>query len=434
MLVLILVLAGAVSGEDAVQTPVSEMGRLTLEDCIEIATGENFSLALKREALIRSSATRLGAWSQLMPNASLRLSWSHSGDDTYNITGAGLTSGSDYYSAGFSVSQPLFAGGNNLLNLKSSTLGGKISETEVRRENAELIFNVKQAFYTVIGAGQTEENMLQALERTRDQWVFVAQRDSLDLADPTEVSQMKVTLAETELACLQARNSRRNSVEALLMLLSFPLGDSLTLVEETEEFIRPLPLDSYISSGLESSPLILSSKFSRENSELDRMSSWSGYLPSVNASYSYNWSGNDFPGSFSTIDDEANWNVGVSASWTLFAGTSRISSQRSTASGIRNAEISLKQARQLVESSIRGAYRRMEESSARIDLAEARLQDANLSVTLFGEKYRLGDSTLLELLQAELALRKAEAEKVSAIFDYRTALAELERWSGLKTE
>ena len=140
------------------------------------------------------------------------------------------------------------------------------------------------------------------------------------------------------------------------------------------------------------------------------------------------------PANFNEIGDEATWSAGISASWTLFSGTSRFSSLKSAYSDERQAYISMQQARQIVESTVRSAYRRMEEAASRINLSDYRVQNAILNATLFREKYELGDCTLLDVLQAELSLRQAENEKVSAVFDYRMSLAELELWSGIKTE
>lgn len=83
---------------------------------------------------------------------------------------------------------------------------------------------------------------------------------------------------------------------------------------------------------------------------------------------------------------------------------------------------------------MRKAFRDMEEASARRRLAEVRVEDAEFNATLFREKFAIGNCTVLELLQAELSLQNAYAEKVRAVFDFRMSLAELERLSGVEME
>lgn len=435
LLIFLLLMSLTAFAQTGIQNDQSgKMEALDLEECIQIALEKNYGLNIRQETVTKSAASRLGAWSRLMPSANLRYSWSHSGDDRYNFTETGFTVSNDHYSMGFSASQPLFAGGNNLLSLKTSILSYKSSEIEYTGEQENLIYDVKQAYYTAISAEQTLQNVEQSLERAREQWRFVAQRDTLGLADPTEVSQMRVTLAETELSLLQAQNARRQAMERLLTLLSMPMDISIQLIEPNLVSIDPPELDNLLQKAMEHNPQVKTAELAKYTARLAKFSSWSGYLPSVNASYSYNWSDNAMPEGFSEIWDDATWSFGVSASWSLFSGTSRIAGVRNANSGERSAELTLLQAKQAVETAVRLAYRNMQEASARINLADARVADAELNATLFREKFELGNSTILELLQAELSLQNALAENVKAVYDFRMAIAELERLSGIEMD
>ncbi len=407
---------------------------LELEECIDIALENNFGLLLRKENLTKSGASRLGAWSRLMPSANVRYSWSHSGQDRYNFTETGYTISNDHYSMGFSASQPIFAGGNNLLSLKTSYLNYRSAELDLTSEQSDLVYKIKQAFFAAISADQSMNNAARSFERINEQWRFVAQRDTLGLADPTEVSQMKVTLAENELSLLQAQNARRQSIENLLALLAVPLDTDVELIEPALLTPREKDIDYLLENAMKTNSQIRSAELSQQTAKLTKFSSWSDYLPSVNASYSYSWSDNSMPANFSQITDDATWSFGVSASWSLFTGTSRISSLISANSGERSAELGLLQAKQIVETSVRKAFRDMEEASARRRLAEVRVEDAEFNATLFREKFAIGNCTVLELLQAELSLQNAYAEKVRAVFDFRMSLAELERLSGVEME
>jgi len=427
---IILFISISIEAQTELQSSDREVVILSLDDFIQKVLETNYSLAIQRQSLAKTGASKLGAWSSFMPNASTRFSWSRSGEDRYNFDQSGFSVSRDYYSGGFSASQTLFAGGRNYFDLRNSMLSYRSAEESIDDKRAEIILSAKEAFYTAIGARQAEANAYRALERTRDQWALVAQRDTLGMADPTEVSQIKVSLAQTELALLQAINARKKSEESLLVLLSHPLGDSVELREPPETKIELEPLDYYIALALEKSPLVRAAELSLKQARLSRLSSWGDYLPGVSSSFNYSWGGSEFPGSLSELDDEASWSVGISASWTLVSGTSRISSIKYANYDVREKEIRLAEARQSVEILIRDAYRRSTEAFARIGLAEARLADAKLNFLLFDEKYKLGNCTLLELLQAELTLREAEDEKISAEFDYQTAVAELIRWTG----
>lgn len=365
-----------------------------------------------------------------MPSASARFSWSRSGEERYSYSESGLILDKDSYSSGISVSQTIFSGGRNYFDIKSSILSYHSSQLNFKNQRASVISSIKEAFYSVIMARQLTENARQSLERTKDQWALIAIRDTLGMADPTEVSQMKVSLAQTELELIQAENNYQQAKENLLALLGMQVSSDISLEVHKDEPYKANSLSVYIDQAMENNLDISTMEISKKQAELSEKSSWGDYLPGISASYSYNWNGSDLPDDFVQYDKEANWSVGISANWSLFLGTSRISSILSKRSSLVEIDKRLEQTKQSIELAVRNAYRNMQEARSRIDLADARVEQAALNSTLFREKFELGDCTLLELLQAELSLREAEVEKISANFDYNIAIAELSRLTG----
>jgi|GEM_PF-1727838 len=402
----------------------------TLDWCIDRALEANYGLSMRREEALRSEWSFRSSLSSFMPAASTRFSWSRSGDDRVSYGETGLIVSRDHYSTGFSASQTLFSGGRNILNTKSARLARDISRENLSDREAELIYNVKGAFFSVIRSKESAENAKASLERIEDQYILVLERDRHGLADPTEITQIKVSRAQAELAVIQADNALAKAKESLAMLLSLPLDSDFDLIDSGTYADAPTLLGEQIRIALENSPQIRQAELAVKRAHLSMMSTWTQYIPGVNASYSYSWSGSQWPDDLSAFDDQASWSAGISASWTLFAGTSRIAGIQTANSQLRDAETNLKLVRQSLEGAVRDAFRRMEEARARIALADARLDDAKLNEELFSEKYGLGDCTLLELLQAELSLRQAETEAVNANFDYNIAIAELYRLTG----
>ena len=422
IVMLIISFAGA-----EVQSPEEPPDTLTLEESIGRALRANLALSAAREDYNQSRYSLLGAWSNFLPTASTRFSWSKSGDETYSLGETGVNVSDEHYSTGFSASQTLFSGGKSYLELRRSIHSRNAAQRDFADRRAEVVLMIKEAYYAAIGAEQSAENARDALERTSDQMELVAQRDSLGMADPTEVSQMKVRLLETELTALQADNAQDRALENLMSLLSYPFTAQVELVDPGEEVPGGNSLEFYLSR-IDESSAVKSAELAVRRAKLSEYYSWAGYLPGVSASYGYNWSGVELPEDLGALDEESSWSVGISANWTLFSGTSRISSIKSSSSAYRAAQINLESVRRNLESNIRNKYRTLKEAEVRLRLADVRLEDAALNSSLFREKYELGDCTLLELLQAELSLREAEAEVVSARFDYNIAAAELARY------
>ncbi len=407
-----------------------ESGRLTLDSCIERALEANYSIMMKREELNRAQSSYLSNLSSFMPSSSARFSWGRNEQESFSYSESGLIVSRDHYNAGISASQTIFEGGKNLLSTKSARLSRDITSQSLTENEANLVYSVKNAFFTVISAEHTAKNASAALERIEDQFTLVSERDKLGLADPTELTQIKVSKAQNQLTLLQAQNTLQKAVESLAGLLAMPLDTPIGLVDPGIVVAAPGPMEEYIKLALENHPQVMQAEMSLQKARLSKLSSWANYLPGINASYSYSWSNSEMPESFVQFDDEAKWSVGLSANWNLFSGVSRIASIQSANSMLRDAENSLLLVKQSIEASVRDAYRNLQEADARIQLSDARLEDARLNEELFVEKYGLGDCTLLELLQAELSLQQAETEAISAQFDYNMAISELLRLSG----
>ena len=426
----IFLFAGILFAQSELQSPDVDMGALTLDRCIELALRENYGISMQREAVRRSELGYLSSLSSLMPSASTHFSWSRSDEEGFSYSESGLIFSRDHYSAGFSANQTLFSGGRNYLDAKSARVARDISRSDFIDRKAELIYNVKMAFYSALSAEKTRENARRAVERIDDQMKLVRERDELGLADPTEVTQIKVSLAQTQLSNIQAKNAEQKAKESLSMLLSLPLDSDMELVDSKSPQPRSKSLDDYIKEALANSPKLRSAELALQRARLSKMSAWAPYMPGLSASYSYSWSDSKVPSSIAEFDSEASWSVGVSANWSIFSGTSRIAGLKISESALNDAKTNLAMTKQSIEVSVRDAYRKMEEAVARIELVEARVENAKLNSELFKEKYRLGDCTLAEMLDAELSLREAEAEAVAARLDFNTAIAELARWSG----
>ncbi|MCK5833452.1 TolC family protein [bacterium] len=427
---IILLIGSLVFAQEKVIAPTSYKSKMTLDQCIEHALEYNNSISLRRESLIRSRLSHLNDLSEFMPNVSARFSWSRSEQEGFSYSESGLIISKDHYSAGLSANQTLFSGGRNILAAKSSAFSRDICSMDLWDNEASLIFNVKNAFFSVVSAKRSSENAEKALERIGDQMNLVNERDKLGLADPTEVTQIKVSYAQNQLAHIQAKNALEKAIESIAILLAYPLDSEVELIDEELQMVQPKPLDQLIAIALDYNPQIKQGEIALKQAKLSKASSWSYYVPGVNASYSYNWSGSEMSEDLPQFDDEATWNFGVSANWTIFSGTSRITNIKTSNSLLRDSETNLAIAKRSVEASVRDAYRQTQEASARITLAGARLDDTSLNQELFNEKYKLGDCTLLELLQAELSLQEAETEAISAKYDYNMAVAELVRLTG----
>ncbi|MCD6595936.1 TolC family protein [bacterium] len=400
---------------------------LTLARAESIAFELNPDILSSSSQYRKASAEYLSAWSNFLPNASVSGDWRRSNRESMYIVNDQFLSSRDRYSLGFSASFPLFSGGQDILYLKQAKFAKDIAKLSLDDAISETRYDIYSAYFALVQATMQYGISKQSLSRILDEQKITVQRRELGSASDVDVSKMRVQVAQKKLSEIQAKNAVDRSREQLCSLLNFPLDT--TFVIDTTSTPPPaneiIPLDNFLSQ-YKSNRVYRQSKISLRSSKLSYVSSYLNYLPRVNFSSSWGWSGIDMPDRFSTLSDEGSSSYGLSLSWTLFSGTSRIASILSSSAQLDAAKYSLEKADISVQQQIREAYRKMVEASASFELSQAQVNDARLAHTAMKKRFELGSATLLEFLDAELTLEQAQFQRVSAIADFYTQSAQIE--------
>lgn len=147
----------------------------------------------------------------------------------------------------------------------------------------------------------------------------------------------------------------------------------------------------------------------------------SAYYPSLNLGGSISFSGSrssDF-----TFFQQRQISIGLN--WPLFNRFQREQSITSAAVSAEVADANAAESRRLVVSSVTADLAALEAARLRIGIAQTSVQAAQEDLRVQQERYRLGASTIVDVLTSQEALDQAEVDAVTARFDYVRARAEL---------
>lgn len=128
------------------------------------------------------------------------------------------------------------------------------------------------------------------------------------------------------------------------------------------------------------------------------------------------------------------WNVGFAVRWTVFDGlraSSEIGALRSQALQSRHEEDSFRSGLALDLERATGTWERALEA---VDVAEMAVEQAREAERVAEESFRWGAATVLDVLEAERALRQAEFNRAQAAHDALAALAELKYLVGFRAD
>jgi outer membrane protein TolC len=154
--------------------------------------------------------------------------------------------------------------------------------------------------------------------------------------------------------------------------------------------------------------------------------SQAAYWPSLNLSASTNWNG-----SRTTDYDLFNQRqVSLGLRWTLFNGFDRelAVTQRSVALDV--AEASAADAKRQLDADLTAQLASLYAARSKIEITQTSVAAAREDLRVQQERYRLGASTIVDVLTSQEALNQAEVDVVVARFDYLRAKAQLEALIG----
>jgi outer membrane protein len=153
------------------------------------------------------------------------------------------------------------------------------------------------------------------------------------------------------------------------------------------------------------------------------------WMPTVLATWSQNWS-RSTSGIRDTIPWLGAWNVGLSVSYPIFNGFQRETAIATADANVISAEARQRDARLSLDASLTQALAALDAAGAKIDIARASLDAAEEDLRMQQERYRLGTSTIVDLLTSQAALNQAQAALVQARYDYLVARAQVEALVG----
>jgi outer membrane protein len=117
-------------------------------------------------------------------------------------------------------------------------------------------------------------------------------------------------------------------------------------------------------------------------------------------------------------------------SYPLFNGFQRESNVATADANVTSANARLRDARLLLDANLTQALAGLEAAAAKIDIARTSVAAAEEDLRMQRERYRLGTSTIVEVLTTQVSADQAQVDLVSARYDYLVARAQLEAYVG----
>lgn len=422
-----------------------EAENLTLENCERIALENNGEY---RAALSELKKARLGytlAYQMYSPKISLSATYTLSEklrefeippDSPFAqlsrfISGREISSFTIDFTYDYNIEvkllQPIF-NTKILLGIENAYLAKKLAKEKVRQIRNKVIFNVRNLFYTALLLkeliGISEESLKLAEEQLR------VTRAKFNVGEATEfeVLRNKVEVSSARVAVIQSKNNYKKVLLALMTTMGREFSEKLTLIGKPnygEEEEVPLSQKEAIQKGLDERPEMKQLEILKKMKRKEKNFSYYDYSPSLSLVGTYN---------LYTNSPEKKWledyNFLLALNWDIFTGLTRVTKAQMLSRDLQKLNEQGKILKDTIVMQIKEAYLALKEARQMKKAMRDAVKTARKSVEIAKERYRIGLMTSLELMDAQMALKRARAGWMRAVYSYKKALEELKLATG----
>ena len=414
---------------------------LTLQDALRLArkNSPQFNAALTDMKVAHED--RVQARAALLPTISYNSQYAYTQG---NGTPSGrfiANNGVHEYMAEGNAHQVLFAGGLYVADYHRAGALEAVARAKAEIARRGLEVTVTQAYYGLVVAGRkygnaqrsaTEADRFLSISQQLEKGGEVAHADVIKAE--IQFQQQQQALQEAQLAIAKARLD--------LAVLLFPsFSQDLTVVDDLR-FTEPLPsLDEVLALGTHNNPDLRAADAALRAAQSEVSAARAGYLPTITLDYWYGIDANTFARSGvveivgpNEIVRQRVPNLGYAAAATLQLpiwnwGATR-SKVRQASFRREQARLELSFAQRSVLANLRAFYNEAETARAAVERFGRVADLAADSLRLTNLRYRAGEATVLEVVDAQNTLTQARNAFDDGQVRYRAAIANLQTLTG----
>jgi len=415
---------------------------LTLDKAIEMALENNHAL---RAAQYNASAANWGlgqAISGWLPHVYFNSSWSRPDEDTLDEAdeyfemmkafdpSAKRTLWEDNYSSSIYLVQPIFNGGAEYVAIHSAAINRETADLAAQDTYLQVALEVKKAYYEALKTKALFRVVTESLSLARQSLELANARREVGQATVSDVLRWEAEVANAEGSLAEADNAFALAKMALAQVIGeavdreieLPELDVSVSPEEMQQAEMAATADTEAQTQIGNHPAVQAQDNAVELARVSNLQSIGALLPNVNFTYNYSWETNDTM----ELDGDTAWTMGIGVEIPLFQSFGAVSGIGSTCRQLHATRMNVESYRRTFLQRTFAARLNLRAGRLRVLSAQKATQSAEANLHIVESREQLGMANNLELLDAQLAYKTAQSNLISAISDFKIALADWE--------
>lgn len=418
---------------------------LSLGGAIQMALAKNPRITAAQSQLEASGARITQARSSLLPQLDFSENFSRTNSPTgvfsaklnqgeftqqdFDVNRLNNPSSRNNFATVFSLTLPVFNGGQNWIGLSQAKLGHQ-AEYMAAFQTRQLV--LAQTITSYMGVLLARENLIvveEALNTAQAHLDLVGSRLRSGLVVKSDLLRAEVRVAELEQERLQAQSQLEISRASLNATIGFEVNRvfCLTTPLERASELRGA-LTAWTDKAMEHRPDLTQLKLQETVAEKEVSKSKAAHLPSVHLVGNYEISSEDFD------ETNDNYTVGAMLRFNLYSGHNLQSKIWEANARLRQVRAARQELELAVAVQVKKAFLQAGSSWHRIKVAQGAVTQAEEGLRIVRNRYENGLYTIVNLLDAELALQQARSNHLRSLHDYKVATTQLLLAAGILDE
>jgi outer membrane protein len=405
---------------------------VTLADAIRLAERTQPGVVQAQGEVQTAAAQRRSAWGAYLPSLTASSSASDFSSEGASridpVTGQVLSGNTTNRSlnASLRASVDLFTGFRRGAELKAARAGQAEAEAGLVDARFQQALATTNQFFDALSATQLVGVREGSVTRAEEQLKVSVAKLHAGSATRSDSLRSLVTLGNARLDLIQAQTDLATA-EAGLARLVGETGRVRALDDSAfRQVVAAVDTQALRQEAESRSPRIQTALAATTVAQANLRASRSQYWPSLTLGANTSWNG-------SRADDYTFFNqrqVSLALSWDIFNGFDRELTVAQREASLDVAEVSAADERRAVDAELTQRLAELDAARSKIDITATSVAAATEDLRVQQERYRLGASTIVDVLTSQEALNQAEVDVVNARFDYLRAKAQLEALIG----
>jgi outer membrane protein len=408
--------------------------RFTLDQAVLTALQRNADIQKARQDIERTKGLYIATRAAILPQIEVTTNGQNIDPHLGSISsssGGGLSGVPTQYSMSIQATQVVFAGGRIVSQIRAADFTRDSSYFGFRNVVDTVISTVKQQFYQVLLNRELIHVQEESVKLLKSQLQDQQNRFEAGTVPRFNVLQAQVALSNQYPILISAQNNYRISLLQLAKTLGLDFAPEragqppLEAIGQLEYRPRHIPLPMAIELAKERRPFLKQQKaIVLSNAQQVRVAQ-SGYFPQINITAAEDFRSSPISENINAV--RSGYVFGSTGSWAIWDWGATYGAVKQARAVLEQSKITFDDANRQVELEVQQQDSNLKQSAELVKATEESVGQAEEALRLASARLSAGAGTQLEVLNSRVEVTQAQSNRLQALYNYNTALAEFDR-------